>query len=209
MSAFVWYLEHSLALPFFGIGMKTDLFQSCGHCWVFQICWHIECSTFTVSSFRIYLSCLCLNFSFISSPLSPPMGWVRRNGPSSRKAVGALYTEYQSHFNLSSLLSMALSLISNCTDSTPSSVWNATFFWSLQMKRHSTLPFNCPERFIADHILSCLWPSVGTSHFYFIISSAWGLVFTSLLLHLHLAQVLALVNACWLLPLHLMGSQFL
>ena len=32
--------------------MKTDLFQSCGHCWVFQICWHIECSTFT-ASFRI------------------------------------------------------------------------------------------------------------------------------------------------------------
>ena len=30
-----------------------DLFQSCGHCWVFQICWHIECSTFTASSFRI------------------------------------------------------------------------------------------------------------------------------------------------------------
>ena len=25
-------VEHSLALPFFGIGMKTDLFQSCGHC---------------------------------------------------------------------------------------------------------------------------------------------------------------------------------
>ena len=29
-------VECSLALPFFGIGMKTDLFQSCGHCWVFQ-----------------------------------------------------------------------------------------------------------------------------------------------------------------------------
>ena len=38
-------LEHCLALLFFEIGMKTDLFQSCGHCWVFQICWHIECST--------------------------------------------------------------------------------------------------------------------------------------------------------------------
>ena len=38
----------------FGIGMKTDLFQSCGHYWVFQICWHIECSTFTASSFRIW-----------------------------------------------------------------------------------------------------------------------------------------------------------
>ena len=23
---------YSLELPFFGIGMKTDLFQSCGHC---------------------------------------------------------------------------------------------------------------------------------------------------------------------------------
>ena len=34
--------------------MKTDLFQSCGHCWVFQICWHIEWSTFTASSFRIW-----------------------------------------------------------------------------------------------------------------------------------------------------------
>ena len=36
------------------MGMKTDLFQSCGHCWVFQICWHIECSTCTASSSRIW-----------------------------------------------------------------------------------------------------------------------------------------------------------
>ena len=36
--------------------MKTDLFQSCGHCWVFQICWHIECSTFPASSLRIWNS---------------------------------------------------------------------------------------------------------------------------------------------------------
>ena len=36
--------------------MKTDLFQSCGHCWVYQICWHIERSTFTASSFRIWNS---------------------------------------------------------------------------------------------------------------------------------------------------------
>ena len=50
-SAVVWAF---FGLPFFGIGMKTDLSQSCGHCWVFQICWHIECSTFTASSFRIW-----------------------------------------------------------------------------------------------------------------------------------------------------------
>ena len=54
MRAIVWYFEHSLVLPFFEIGVKTDLFQSCGHCWVFQVCWHIECSTFTASSFRIW-----------------------------------------------------------------------------------------------------------------------------------------------------------
>ena len=52
MRAIMWWCEHSLALPFFGLRMKTDLFHSCGHCWVFQICWHIECSTFTASSFR-------------------------------------------------------------------------------------------------------------------------------------------------------------
>ena len=45
-----------MALPFFGIGMKTDLFQSCGHCWVLQIYWHTECSTFTAWSFRIWSS---------------------------------------------------------------------------------------------------------------------------------------------------------
>ena len=46
----------NLALPFFGIGMRTDLFQSCGHCWLLQICSHIVCGTFTASSFRIWNS---------------------------------------------------------------------------------------------------------------------------------------------------------
>ena len=36
--------------------MKIELFQSCGHCWVFQIYWHIEYSTFTASSFRTWNS---------------------------------------------------------------------------------------------------------------------------------------------------------
>ena len=43
-------------IAFLWIGMKTELFQSCGHCWVFQICWHIEYSTFIASSFRIWNS---------------------------------------------------------------------------------------------------------------------------------------------------------
>jgi len=45
--------------------MKTDLFQSCGHCWVFQIWWRIECSTFTALSFRIWNSSTRI--------LSPPL----------------------------------------------------------------------------------------------------------------------------------------
>ena len=36
--------------------MKSDLFQFSGHCWVFQICWPIEYSTLTASSFRIWNS---------------------------------------------------------------------------------------------------------------------------------------------------------
>ena len=63
MSSVVQSFELSLAMPFLGIGMKTDLCQSCGHCWVFQICWHIECSTFTASPFRIWNS-----FDGIPSP---------------------------------------------------------------------------------------------------------------------------------------------
>ena len=34
MSSIVQYFEYSLAFPFFGVGMKTDCLQSCGHCWV-------------------------------------------------------------------------------------------------------------------------------------------------------------------------------
>ena len=46
---------------FFDIAFLRDWnekgpFQSCGHCWIFQICWHTECSTFTASSFRIWNS---------------------------------------------------------------------------------------------------------------------------------------------------------
>ena len=45
---------------FFGIAFHRDWnkndFPILGHCWVFQICWHVECSTFTASSFRIWSS---------------------------------------------------------------------------------------------------------------------------------------------------------
>ena len=46
-------LWHCLSL---GLEWKLTFFQSSGHCWVCQICWHIECSTCTASSFRIWNS---------------------------------------------------------------------------------------------------------------------------------------------------------
>ena len=47
MNAIVWWLAHSLVLPFLVIGMRIDLFQSCG----LQICWHNECKSLMASSF--------------------------------------------------------------------------------------------------------------------------------------------------------------
>ena len=43
-------LWHCLSLE---LKWKMTFSSSGKHCWVFQICWHIECSTLTASSFRI------------------------------------------------------------------------------------------------------------------------------------------------------------
>ena len=58
--AWVWN-EHNCIIvwTFFGIAFIWDWnenwpFPSCGHCWVFQVLWHIECSTWTASSFRLW-----------------------------------------------------------------------------------------------------------------------------------------------------------
>ena len=59
--ASMWECNCAIVWTFFGTAFLSDwnenwLFQSYGHYWVFQICWHIECSTFTASSFRIWNS---------------------------------------------------------------------------------------------------------------------------------------------------------
>ena len=70
-STSVWdECNYAVVWAFFGIALLWDwndnwLFQSSGHCWVFQICWHIERSTFTASSFRIWNSSTGI--------LSPPL----------------------------------------------------------------------------------------------------------------------------------------
>ena len=54
-------LNYMVVWTLFGIAILCNwnenwLFQCCGHRWVFQICWYIECSTFTASSFGIWNS---------------------------------------------------------------------------------------------------------------------------------------------------------
>ena len=46
-------LGHCFSL---GLEWKLAFSSPVATCWVFQICWHIECSTFTASSFRIWNS---------------------------------------------------------------------------------------------------------------------------------------------------------
>ena len=60
--ASVWEMCNCVVVgAFFGFAflwdiIKTDIFPSCGHCWVFQICRYIEWTTSTTSSFRIWNS---------------------------------------------------------------------------------------------------------------------------------------------------------
>jgi len=58
----------TLSIPWHCLSLTVEwkLFLSCGHRWVFQICWHIQCSTFTATSFRIWNS----STGIPSSPLA-------------------------------------------------------------------------------------------------------------------------------------------
>jgi len=59
------WTETFLDSSFFVTGIKTDLYQSCGHCWISQTCWHIECITLTALYFRIWNN--------LAGILSPPL----------------------------------------------------------------------------------------------------------------------------------------
>jgi len=100
--------------------MKTDLFQSYGHCWFFQICWHIECSTFTASSFRIWntstgIPSPPLAFFVVTLPKAHLTSYSRMSG--SRWVITPLWLSglWRSFLYSSSVYSCHLFLISSAS----------------------------------------------------------------------------------------------
>ena len=157
MSATGWWFElphSSLVLPFLGTGMRIDFFQSCGHCWVFQICWHTEHSTLVASSFRI------LNSS-AGIPL-PPLALLtavlpkdhltshsRTSGSGWMTTPSRLSGSFKIFFYSSSVYSFHLFLISSASiRSLPflsfmvlAFEWHAPLIVPMILKRSLVLPF--------------------------------------------------------------------
>ena len=133
--------------------MKTDLFQSCGHCRVFQICWHIECSTFTVSSFRIWNSStgipsLPLALFVMMLPKAHLTSHFRMSG--SRWVITPLWLSgsWRSFLNSSSVYSCHLFLISSVSVRSisflsfivPIFAWHVPFISLIFLKRSLVFP---------------------------------------------------------------------
>ena len=160
--------------------MKTDLFQSCGHCWVFQICCHTECSTFRASSFRIWNS----SAGIPSSPLAlflvmlpkahltshsrmPGSGWVITPLWLSGSLIPFLYSY--------SVYSCHLFLISSASDRSilflsfivPIFAWNVPLVSLIFLKKSlvfpillfSSISLHCSLKKAFFSLLAILWNS--------------------------------------------------
>ena len=104
----------------FGLGMKTELFQSCGPCWVFLTCWHIECSTFIASSFRVWNSSTGipsppLALFVVMLPKAHLMSHSRMSGSRWVITLSWLSGSWRSFLYISSVYSCHLFLISSAS----------------------------------------------------------------------------------------------
>ena len=150
MNATVWQFERCLAFLVFANGMKTDLFQSCGHWWVFQICWHSERSTLTASSFRICNSSAGIPslplVLFVVCFLRPSWlhtsgsGWVATPSSSSGSLRSFLYSSlaYSCHLFLISFTSVSSLLF--LLFIVPIFSWNVPLVSPIFLKRPVVIP---------------------------------------------------------------------
>ena len=137
--------------------MKNGLFGSCGHCWIFQICWLIECSTFTVSSFRI------LNSS-TGIPL-PPLALFAMMRPTSHlfHIPGCLalnewlhHRGFLGHEDLFwivflCILATSSSYLLLLSFIEPIFAWNVPLVSLILLKRYLSFPFYCSLFLCSDH----------------------------------------------------------
>ena len=133
--------------------MKTDLSQSCGQCWVFQICWHIECSTFATPSFRIWNSSIGiptppLALFVLMLPKTYLISHFRMSGSSPVITPLWLSGFWRSFLYSSSVYSCHLFLISSSSVSSipflsfikPIFVWNVPLVSLIFLKRSQVVP---------------------------------------------------------------------
>ena len=120
--------------------MKTDLSQSYGDCWVFQICWYIECRTFTASSFRIWnsstgISSPPLALFIVMLPKTDLTSYSKTSG--SRWVISPLWLSgsWRSFLYSSSAYSYHLFLISSASVRSRSflSFTEAIFAWNIPL----------------------------------------------------------------------------
>ena len=165
--AVVWVF---FGIAFFGIGMKTVLFQSCGHCWLFQICCHIECSTFKASSFRIWNSSTWipsppLALFVVMLPRAHLTSHSRMSGSRWVITPSWLSGSWRSFMYSSSVYSHHLFLISSSSVRSPpflsfivlifahlcafqTHLWNVSLVYLIFLKRSLVFPFYCFPLFL-------------------------------------------------------------
>jgi len=158
--------------------MKTDLFQSCGHWGVFQICWHIECSTFTASSFRIWNSSTGipsppLALFVVMLPKAHLTSHSRMSGSRSVITPSWLSGSWRSFLYSSSVYSYHLFLISSASVRSipflsfiePIFTWNVPLVSLILLKRSLVLHWSLRKAFLSllairwDSAFRCLYPS--------------------------------------------------
>ena len=85
----VWRKGNPLILL---VGMKTDLFQSCGHCWVFQICWHIEWNKWDL----IKIKSFCTTEETISKVKRQPSEWekITAKEATDKELISKIYKQH-------------------------------------------------------------------------------------------------------------------
>jgi len=177
--------------------MKTDLFQSCGHCWVFQIFWYIECSSFTASSFRIWNSWSGipsppLAFFIVMLPKAHLTSHSRMSGSRSVITPSWLSGSWRSFLYSSYVYSCHLFLISSASVRSipslsfiePIFAWNVPLVSLIFLKRSLVFPILLFSSICIDHWGRLSYLSLlvfGTLYSRCLYLSFSPLLFTSLL----------------------------